>query len=228
MITVAGEALMDVLVDPSGKVTALPGGAPFNVARTIARLGGDCQFLGRLSDDSFGRRLRTSLEQQNVRLAVPMTTQAPTTLAIAELDDSGSADYRFYLDGTAASQLEPGDIPPGIFQSCDAIALGGLGILIEPAASSLLGLLAHAPPRTPVLLDPNCRPRAIKDPARYRAAVSVFLDGCDIVKVSADDLRFLDPHRDVRSAGRRLLTRRPTAVLVTDGAAPVLVCTPAA
>ena len=66
MITVAGDALMNVLVEPSGKVTALPGGAPFNVARTIARLGAACQFLGRLSDDGFGRRLRMSLEQQHV------------------------------------------------------------------------------------------------------------------------------------------------------------------
>lgn len=39
MITVAGEALMDLVIDPSGAVTAVPGGAPFNVARTIARLG---------------------------------------------------------------------------------------------------------------------------------------------------------------------------------------------
>ena len=227
MITVAGEALMDVLVDPTGKVTALPGGAPFNVARTIARLGGDCQFLGRLSDDSFGRRLRTSLEQQNVRLAVPRTTQAPTTLAIAELDDSGSADYRFYLDETAASQLEPGDIPPDVFQSCDAIALGGLGILIEPTASSLLGLLPHTPPHIPVLLDPNCRPRAIKDSAHYRAAVAEFLDHSDVVKVSADDLRCLDPHHDLRTAARSFLAGRPSVVLVTDGAAPVLIHTAA-
>ena len=121
MITVAGEALMDVLVEPSGKVTALPGGAPFNVARTIARLGADCQFLGRLSDDGFGRRLRMSLEQEHVRLAVARATSAPTTLAIAELDDSGSADYRFYLDGTAAAQMEPSDIPPDVWQSSDLV-----------------------------------------------------------------------------------------------------------
>jgi fructokinase len=117
-----------------------------------------------------------SLEQEHVRLAVARATSAPTTLAIAELDDSGSADYRFYLDGTAAAQLEPSDIPPDVWQSSDAIALGGLGILAEPTASTLLELMPRMPPEVMVLPDPNCRPGAIKDLARYRATVAAFLD----------------------------------------------------
>ena len=225
MITVAGEALMAVLVHPSGQVTAFPGGGPFNVARTVARLGGRCQFLGRLSDDGFGRRLRDELERHGVHLAAARTTPAPTTLAIAELNESGSADYRFYLDGTSAGQLEPADIPAGVFAGSRAVALGGLGISVEPAASTLLALLARAPARAVVMLDPNCRPRAIADPARYRTRVAEFADLCDIVKVSADDLRFLDPGRDARQAARALVHGRPAAVLVTDGAAPVAVHT---
>ena len=67
MITVAGEALIDIVIGASGSVTALPGGAPFNVARTIARLGGDCQFLGKLSDDGFGEQLRSTLQEAGVR-----------------------------------------------------------------------------------------------------------------------------------------------------------------
>jgi fructokinase len=225
MITVAGEALMDVLVDGSGSVTALPGGAPFNVARTIARLGGSCQFLGRISDDAFGERLRASLRRVGVELAVPGATPAPTTLAVAQLDDGGSADYRFYLEETAAAQLEPADIPAGVLNSTDAIALGGLGILIEPIASSLLGLLRRAPAEITVLLDPNCRPRAIKDLAAYRAAVAAFLARVDIAKVSVDDLRLLRPELDSRDAARGLLALGPAAVLVTNGSAPVIVHT---
>ena len=83
MITVAGEALIDLVIDGSGSVTAVPGGAPFNVARMIARLGADCQFLGRLSDDGFGEQLRAALVHDGVRIAVPDPTPAPTTLAIA-------------------------------------------------------------------------------------------------------------------------------------------------
>jgi fructokinase len=225
MITVAGEALMDILVDASGTVTALPGGGAFNVARVIARLGGDCQFLGRFSDDAFGRQLRASLEEQRIDLAVPLATPAPTTLAIAKLDGSGSADYRFYLDGTSAAQLEPGDIPPGVLGGSTAVVAGGLGILIEPMASSLLGLLPQAPAEATVLLDPNCRPHAIKDLARCRGAVAAFLRRADIVKVSVDDLALLQPGADSRDAARGLLDLGAAAVLMTNGAAPVAVHT---
>ena len=86
MITVAGEALIDLVIDASGSVAAVPGGAGLNVARTIARLGGDCRYLGKLSDDGFGDQLRCSLEEAGVRIAVPDPTPAPTTLAIARLD----------------------------------------------------------------------------------------------------------------------------------------------
>jgi fructokinase len=77
MITVAGEALIDIVIGASGSITALPGGAPFNVARTIARLGGTCQFLGKLSDDTFGEQLQASLQRDGVKIAVAIVTSAP-------------------------------------------------------------------------------------------------------------------------------------------------------
>jgi fructokinase len=225
MIIVAGEALIDVVVDVSGSVTALPGGAPFNVARMIARLGGRCQFLGRLSDDAFGNQLRAELARGGVEIVVPEPTRAPTTLAIAQLDASGSADYRFYVEGTAAAQLHPSDIPRDVLVAADLIALGGLGILIEPAASTLLGLIRSAAADITVVLDPNVRPHAIEDMAQYRATVGAFLERVNIAKVSVDDLKLLYPQADPQDAARKLLELGPSAVLVTDGPAPVIVHT---
>ena len=55
MITVAGEALIDLIVDPAGHVDPRLGGGPFNAARAVARLGLSVAFLGRLSGDRFGQ-----------------------------------------------------------------------------------------------------------------------------------------------------------------------------
>lgn len=225
MITVAGEALIDMLVSDAGEISAHPGGGPFNVARTVARLGRRCQFLGRLSEDAFGLRLRGALRNAGVILAVPGSTPAPTTLALAMLDSHGVADYRFYLEGTSAGQLALDDVAPGVLSSSSAIILGGLGLLAEPMASTLAALLPTAAPAATVLLDPNCRPHAIGDLAAFRATVESFLARTDVVKVSVDDLRLLDPLADARSAARRLLELHPAAVLVTDGGAPVTVHT---
>jgi fructokinase len=225
MITIAGEALMDVLVDSSGSVTMLPGGAPFNVARMVGRLGADCQFLGRLSDDVFGRRLRAVLERERVTLTVPEPVDAPTTLALAELNGHGAADYRFYLRGTAAAQLEPGDVGDAVLADSRAVVLGGLGLVADPIASTLTSLIEDAPADTTVVLDPNCRAPAFEDSKRYRATLASVLRRTDVVKASVEDLAVLYPEGEARDAVQWLLFHGPAAVIVTDGPAPVSVHT---
>jgi fructokinase len=221
MITVAGEALIDIVVGASGSMRAVPGGGPFNVARTIARLGGECQFLGTLSEDPFGQRLREALRRDGVRVVVEEPTAAPTAIAIAQVDDLGVADYRFYIDGTAAARLERADVPADLLDGSSALAVGGLGLVVEPIASTLKALVAAKPPSLLTLLDPNCRPRAVRDPLAYRMRIDGFAKVVDIVKVSREDLAMLRPGEEVVAAARGLLRLGPAAVLVTDGPAPV-------
>ncbi|HTP23981.1 MAG TPA: carbohydrate kinase [Solirubrobacteraceae bacterium] len=223
MITVAGEALIDLVIDPSGSVTAVPGGAPFNVARMVARLGGDCQYVGKLSDDGFGEQLRVELEQAGVRVAVPYRTAAPTTLAIARLDALGAAEYKFYLEGTSAAELTTADVAAEILDGSNALALGGLALLIEPTASSLAALIQQRPPGATILLDPNCRPAAVTDLPAYRDMIDTVIRQVDVIKVSTDDLRLLCPAESPLRAARGLLELGPAAVLVTDGPSPATV-----
>src|SRR3984957_14422766 len=226
MITVAGEALIDLVVDRSQAVTAHAGGGPFNAARIAGMLGAPCRFLGRFGDDAFGRRLRHELERVHVEVAAREPTRAPTTLAIVEVDSDGTARYTFHLEGTSAAQLSPQDLVPGALADATAIATGGLALVAQPTASTLLGLFAQAPPAAMLVLDPNCRPSAISDPARYPAAVRRFVAHADIVKCSVEDLRVLDPLVEPHAAAHGLLALGPRAVLVTDGPAPIWIYTP--
>src|SRR2546427_4548027 len=105
MIVVAGESLIDLIVRPDGRVEAIPGGGPYNVARTLGRLGRPVAFLGLLSNDRFGSILRNGLAVEGVDLGLAPATDAPTLLAVAELDEAGGATYRFYVEGTAAPSL---------------------------------------------------------------------------------------------------------------------------
>jgi fructokinase len=225
MIVVAGEALMDVLVDEVGRLEAVPGGASFNVARFLAELGGDCCFLGRLSEDPFGAELALELQRAGVTLANPEPLREPTTLSMVQLDSSGSADYRFYGDGTAAALLTAADVPPGLLVGARALAVGGLGITFEPVRTTLLDLVDAAPPETLVVVDPNCRPHAVGDRARYLRAVEALAERADILKVSREDLSYLWPGREPVESGTALLTRGTGVVFITDGPHPVTVLT---
>jgi fructokinase len=224
-ITVAGEALIDLIVDAGGGVRAFPGGAPFNVARAIAWLGGDCQFLGRTGDDAFGARLRAALNAAGVRLGVAEAARRPSTLAVAEIDADGAAAYHFYLDGTAAAALSVAELSDDVVAGTSAIALGGLALLMEPIAGTLRELLARSDRGTTVVLDPNCRPQALPADRTFAELVDPFLNRADVLKVSTDDLRLLAPGTEPLRAARALLARGPGAVLVTDGPGAVTMLT---
>ena len=221
MITVTGEALIDLVADHDGRIAARPGGGPFNTARTIGRLGLAPVFLGRLSGDSFGRLLRASLDQDGVTLGVPQLADLPTTLAAVDVDSGGAARYRFYLAGTSSAALDYPLLSAALPDGVTALHAGTLALVMEPVAASIERLIASdLPPGALVMIDPNCRPEAITDREAYLARLSRILRRADVVKVSTDDLAYLAPGTPPLAAGAALLGQGPALVLVTDGPRP--------
>jgi fructokinase len=218
MIAVTGEALVDLVVDGDSPVVAQPGGGPFNTARTIGRLGQKPAFLGRLSQDGFGRLLRTRLDQDGVSLGVPELTDAPTTLAAVDVDPAGAARYRFYLAGTSAADLDYPLLAAARPADLAVLHAGTLALVMEPIATSIERLItADLPPDALVMVDPNCRPQVITDQRAYRARLSRILSRTDVVKVSVEDMAYLFPATPVPAAAAALLGQGPALVLVTDG-----------
>lgn len=222
MIVVGGEALVDLVIDRDGDVVAKLGGGPYNAARTIGRLGSPVAFLGSLSRDRFGRMLHAELLSDGVSDALVTYTDLPTTLAAAELDDHGSATYRFYISDTSAPMVEAASLPAttAIFH------VGTLGMVLEPMASTMERLVTTAADDVLVLLDPNCRPRVTADRDGYLARLRRMASRADVVKVSTDDLDVIDgdDHPGVIAA---LLAGGAAVVLHTDGADSVKVHTSA-
>ena len=214
-VLVLGEALMDLIVSPDGGIEAVPGGGPFNVARTIARLGVPASFGGGVSDDVFGRRLAGVLAADGVDVPVSVRAGQPTTLALAELDEHGSATYGFYLDKTAAAQVSIEDLPP--LDALHVLAVGTLGLVMEPIASTVDAAVAAVAEDTLVFLDPNCRPSTITDEVAFRALLDRLVARADVVKVSGDDLAYLDPSSAPLDAAHHVAARGPRIVLFTDG-----------
>jgi fructokinase len=225
VIVVAGESLIDRVAEAGGSVRATPGGGPFNVARTLARLGAPVAFAGRLSTDAHGVLLRSALRDDGVDLSLVTATGAPTLLADAALDEHGVARYRFTPDRSAAAGFAPGDVADALPATTTALVVGSLGLVLEPMATTIEALVAAVGDAVLVVLDPNVRPIAIVDEAGYRARLARVLRRVDIVKASTDDLAWLEPDRQPIDAAARLLRDGPALVLVTDGPRPVRIVT---
>jgi fructokinase len=226
VIVVAGEALVDVVLDRFGGLTGHPGGGPYNVARTLARLDQPVAYLGRISTDRFGERLRGQLEDDGVRLDAVVPTAEPTTLALAETDGRGSAIYRFYTAATSAPGLTPEDALAALPERVETLHVGTLGLVLEPIAHALEAVVQQASDETLVALDPNVRPAVIDDEPAYRERLAKILSRTDLLKASEEDLAWLAPDRDPADAARAFLREGPTAAVVTLGARGAAVVTP--
>lgn len=224
MITVIGEALVDIIVDARGEVTSVVGGGPLNTARTLARLGVPVSFLGGVSSDPFGQRIMRLLDADGVRLGLGEQVPEPTTLAIAQLDESGAATYRFMLDGTSAATVTPQMALAHVDHRSGAIHAGTLAMVMQPLADALVAVVGAASDDQLVMIDPNCRPSVDRLPL-LRASLAAVVDRADIVKVSGDDLDYLFPGTDQLEAARSLAADTDSLVLFTDGSNAVHVLT---
>lgn len=219
MITVMGEALIDIIVSPQGEVTAAAiGGAPLNTARTLARLDVPVSFLGGVSTDAFGRRISRMLASDGVAYALGEPMAAPTTLAIAELDDAGAATYRFVFDGTSATLVTPSQALAAVDDDCSVLHVGTLALVLEPLAQATRAVVEAAPDSRIVMVDPNCRPAVMAGSAVFQETLDSVLARADVVKVSGDDLAFLYPGERPSTAAEQLHMRTGATVLFTDGA----------
>ena len=216
MVVVCGEALIDVILDESGNETEVPGGGPFNTARALGRLGMPVGFLGRLSSDPSGQMLATLLAADGVDLRLASIGPEPTTRAIATVGAGGETRYRFEHEGTSAPNLSAAMLPVQLGHEVDAIHVGTLGLVFEPVASTLVGLIRRDGKNRLVMVDPNVR-TGIVDDGPYRERLLDVIGHATVVKASEADVRWLYPGLSVEEAAGRMLEHGLGLAVVTLG-----------
>jgi fructokinase len=217
VIVVCGEALIDMIHNGDGKQRAAPGGGPFNTARALARLGVPTAFLGHLSSDAFGQDLARLLEEDGVDLRFATVGPESTTIAVADVDSQGVAEYQFLIRGTSAPNLTPEMVPDHFGPDVSALHLGTLGLVLEPVASTLAGLAEREAGRRLLMLDPNIRLGLIPED-EYRDRLRTVISQSTIVKASDTDVAWLYPDLDYEDAAGRILDEGVRLAVVTLGA----------
>jgi fructokinase len=217
VIVVCGEALIDRIHNGDGTQHAAPGGGPFNTARALARLEVPTAFLGRLSNDVFGRQMAGLLASDGASLALTSIGPEPTTIAIADVDGEGFAEYQFLIEGTSAPNLTLDMVPEHFGSEVTALYVGTLGLVLEPMASTLAELVSREHSQRVVMLDPNIRVGLIPD-ADYRERLHTAISQSTIVKASESDLAWVYPGLDYELAAAQVLRDGACLAVVTLGA----------
>ncbi|BAV51799.1 carbohydrate kinase [Mesorhizobium sp. 113-1-2] len=219
MILCCGEALIDMLprTTTQGEPAFAPyvGGAVFNTAIALGRLGAPAGFFSGLSSDLFGGQFRDALGASKVSSTYAHTSPRPTTLAFVRLTN-GQATYTFYDENTAGRMLTIDDLP-ALGGEIEAMLFGAISLISEPAGSAYEEFMLREHASRVMMLDPNIRPNFIPDKAKHLKRIRAMMAMADIVKLSDEDLNWFGEAGSHEDVVRNWLERGPKLIVVTHG-----------
>jgi len=223
MFVVGGESLIDLISKPIGadgkrELVAKAGGSPMNCAIALSKLGNPSGFLCPISSDSFGDFILEPLHAAKVNVLLKDRVREPSTLAVVTDDGRGNPRYAFYREADRAFTREgliaalPADIE--VFQ------IGGFCTIRDDDLAVWMDVAREAKMRgATISSDPNLRPSLISDMDSYRKRVLSSLDLVSIVKMSEEDLNYLDASKSIEQHVDELLEKpNMRLVVVTLGA----------
>jgi len=216
MFVVGGESLIDLVSEPAGadgqlRLAAHAGGSPYNCAIALSKLNNPTGFLCPISTDSFGDMLLKPLKAAGVHQLFEGRVREPSTLAVVTFEGI-NARYRFYREADRAFTLQTmlAALPPHI----ELFQIGGFCSVVPEDAAVWLEVAKAARQRGALLsIDPNVRPFLVDDFPAYRKRLDAFFDIVHLVKLSDEDLKWLDPDKSIEQHAEDLL-KRPNCELV--------------
>lgn len=216
-ILCCGEALIDMIPNDDGAFMPHAGGAVFNTAIGLGRQKADVGLISGVSSDLFGELLAEALKASQVGIDHLITSSRPTTLAFVKLVD-GKASYAFYDENTAGRLIEPSDLPTDLPADTKAMFFGGISLAVEPCADTYFELLKRSSGDKLVMVDPNIRPSFIVDEDRYRTRMDQILHHSHVIKISDEDLEWLDrSDKSIEDKAKALLVKNTALVCLTMG-----------
>jgi 2-dehydro-3-deoxygluconokinase len=133
-------------------------GAESNFSIALRRLGVKVTWVSRLGADALGDVVYRALEEEELDLSHVRRDRAPTGLFF-KWRSGGRSSVLYYRDGSAASHLEPDDVPDVAFEGAGLVHLTGITMALSGSARrTVVDVARRARMRSiPVIFDPNYR-----------------------------------------------------------------------
>ena len=220
-VTVVGEVIVD-RVHVDGHVTIVGGGSAANMALALARSGTPVSIRARYSLDENGQYLRNLAIESGVDVSDSVLADEPATVVDVHLNVHGFPHYSFPLIPTADWQWTAGEISKPLPPETRAVIFGSLAAVLDPGSLPQIEWAQDLKNRgITIFFDPNARPTAlttlgVADQARDRILQWIRL--ADVVKVSQEDVEWLDTSQSPDEVVKVWSTQGPHLVVMTRGA----------
>lgn len=212
-VVVFGEALTDIVQEAPGQWRGYPGGAPWNVARGLSRLGVSSAFAGAISTDALGDELARESALAGLPEAFIQRVEADPLVAIVP----SKFPPRYFFAGEADLRFDPAQLPTGWLAAAELCHFSCISLAREPLGSVLLQQAREARAAGKrISYDPNWRNLMGSHYREHVFAQMIAL--ADEIKLSDEDLRQIYPGMAQAQALQALRELNPVAaILFTRG-----------
>ncbi|MDD3824041.1 MAG: PfkB family carbohydrate kinase [Sphaerochaetaceae bacterium] len=224
MIAFLGEALIDLIggigADGQPCFHYYAGGCALNAATAAARLDSEVLYVGKLSADMFGKQMQEHFRKNSVQVVRELCDVPQNSMiGFAKLDDSGSASYSFYIDGTTVTSLSSDEILDALEDRDELhyLHVGSVAVALDRSGNEILKALKRLDPKPFIFFDPNVRPTVIDDFDAYRKRVLSIARLSSMIKLSHEDLSLLFPGIASEQALDYLMDLGVAHVVLTKG-----------
>ncbi|BDC36860.1 carbohydrate kinase [Paraburkholderia terrae] len=210
----AGDILTDLVRTGPASWLSVPGGAGWNVARAVARLGLPTACAGSLGVDNFSDDLWNASVAAGLDMRFMQRVERAPLLAVVH--QTHPPAYFFMGDNSADLAFDPSKLPEGWMPQVKWAHFGCISLVRQPLGATLAKLAADLRERgVKISFDPNYRNLMEHG---YEPTLRQMASLADLIKVSDEDLRLLFKTDDEAAALAQLRAMNPKAiVLVTRG-----------
>ncbi|WP_454867085.1 carbohydrate kinase family protein [Pseudomonas lini] len=185
---VFGEALTDLVQGHPGEWKGYPGGAPWNVARALSRLGVDTAFAGSVSTDSLGDQIVHHSNLAGLDLRFLQRVDRDPLVAIVP----SSRPPKYFFAGDADLFFDPMLLPDTWLSHVELCHFSCISLARQPLADTLVDVAQQAKKAGKrISFDPNWR--NLMDRYYREQTFPTMTSLSDMIKLSDEDLRHLYP-----------------------------------
>lgn len=127
-------------LDQSTTFRKYVGGSPANIAVGLARLGKKVGFIGKVSDDQFGKYVTDYFKKENIdtsNIAVAANGES-LGLTFTEILSPAESSILMYRNGSADLALSPEEIHEEYIKNAKAITISGTALAASPSREAVL------------------------------------------------------------------------------------------
>lgn len=224
-IVAIGEALVEFSAAEEGTLaaashfTAGSGGDTSNFAVAVSRLGGRAGYISRLGSDPFAEVLFKCWETEGVDCSRVARDEAACTGIYFTARQGTQHQFTYYRRDSAASRMQPGDLPVDYIQGARWLHVSGISQAISTSAARTVAKAVGIARQAGLMIsyDPNLRLQlwsleAARDGMRQLA------NQVDVLLPSYEDACQLTGEKDPELILRHYLDQGPRLVVLKMGA----------